>query len=74
VQQCSSAACHHARVAAHHTPAAAALPHREEQPDAIREKFVSALLRGIAVHHAGCLPGWKTLVEKLFQQGLLKVR
>lgn len=46
---------------------------REDQPDAIREKFVGALLRGVAVHHAGCLPGWKTLVERLFQQGLLKV-
>jgi superfamily II RNA helicase len=34
---------------------------------------VGALLRGVAVHHAGCLPGWTTLVEKLFQQGLLKV-
>lgn len=28
---------------------------------------------GIASHHAGLLPGWKTLVEKLFQKGLIKV-
>lgn len=28
---------------------------------------------GIAAHHAGLLPGWKALVEKLFQQGLIKV-
>ncbi len=28
---------------------------------------------GIAAHHAGLLPGWKVLVEKLFQKGLIKV-
>ena len=28
---------------------------------------------GIAAHHAGLLPGWKALVEKLFQKGLIKV-
>ena len=28
---------------------------------------------GIASHHAGLLPGWKNLVEKLFQKGLIKV-
>lgn len=28
-----------------------------------------SLLAGIASHHAGCLPAWKTLVEHLFQQG-----
>jgi len=28
---------------------------------------------GIASHHAGLLPGWKALVEKLFQEGLIKV-
>ncbi|MBR2068585.1 MAG: DEAD/DEAH box helicase [Candidatus Gastranaerophilales bacterium] len=27
---------------------------------------------GIASHHAGLLPGWKALVEKLFQKGLIK--
>ena len=26
-----------------------------------------------AAHHAGCLPAWKGLVERLFQRGLLKV-
>jgi hypothetical protein len=46
---------------------------RQEQPDAVREKFVGALLRGVSAHHAGCLPGWKALVERLFQAGLLKV-
>ena len=29
--------------------------------------------QGIASHHAGLLPGWKVLVEKLFQKGLIKV-
>ncbi|MBR1618192.1 DEAD/DEAH box helicase, partial [bacterium] len=29
--------------------------------------------QGIASHHAGLLPGWKNLVEKLFQKGLIKV-
>ena len=28
---------------------------------------------GIASHHAGLLPAWKSLVEKLFQEGLIKV-
>lgn len=27
------------------------------------------LLKGLASHHAGLLPGWKGLVEGLFQQG-----
>lgn len=31
------------------------------------------LLEGMAVHHAGMLPSWKGVVEKLFQKGLLKV-
>ncbi len=31
------------------------------------------LLEGMAVHHAGMLPSWKMMVEKLFQRGLLKV-
>ena len=31
------------------------------------------LLQGVASHHAGLLPSWKLLVEKLFQEGLIKV-
>jgi superfamily II RNA helicase len=31
------------------------------------------LYEGLAVHHAGMLPSWKAVVEKLFQRGLLKV-
>lgn len=46
---------------------------RQEQPEAVKAPAVGALLRGAAAHHAGCLPGWKGLIEKLFQRGLLKV-
>ncbi|MEY2984905.1 MAG: antiviral protein [Cyanobacteriota bacterium] len=38
-----------------------------------RFEQIEPLLRGIAVHHAGVLPDMKTLVEKLFEQGLVKV-
>jgi superfamily II RNA helicase len=31
------------------------------------------LFRGLACHHAGLLPNWKVLVERLFQAGLVKV-
>lgn len=31
------------------------------------------LYEGMSVHHAGMLPSWKHVVEKLFQKGLLKV-
>lgn len=46
---------------------------REEQPESLRSEMERALLKGIAPHHAGCLPGWKSLVERLFQRGLLKL-
>ncbi len=42
-------------------------------PDAGRSGHVGPLYRGIAAHHAGILPAWKSLVEELFQQGLIKV-
>ena len=38
-----------------------------------KNKHLEFLLCGVASHHAGLLPGWKVLVEKLFQQGLIKV-
>lgn len=45
-----------------------------ENPDVTgREGEIEALCRGIAAHHAGVLPAWKGLVERLFQQGLIKV-
>ena len=34
---------------------------------------IEALRHGVAAHHAGLLPLWKSLVEELFQQGLIKV-
>ena len=46
---------------------------RKSNPDAIREDAIEPLLRGVASHHAGCLPAWKLFIEKLFQKGLLKV-
>ncbi|KAK9908752.1 hypothetical protein WJX75_002337 [Coccomyxa subellipsoidea] len=46
---------------------------RADQPEAVREPLVSALVKGFASHHAGLLPGWKGIVESLFQQGILKV-
>ncbi|XP_020578336.1 DExH-box ATP-dependent RNA helicase DExH15 chloroplastic isoform X2 [Phalaenopsis equestris] len=45
---------------------------RVQYPDAIRECAVKGLLQGIAAHHAGCLPLWKSFVEELFQRGLVK--
>ena len=45
----------------------------EANPDAVRPEAIEPLLLGIASHHAGLLPGWKGLVERLFQRGLLKV-
>ncbi|MGF1491666.1 MAG: DEAD/DEAH box helicase [Microcoleaceae cyanobacterium] len=38
-----------------------------------RPELLEALYRGIAEHHAGILPAWKSLVEELFQQGLIRV-
>jgi len=34
---------------------------------------IEPLMRGIAAHHAGILPAWKKLVEKLFEMGLVKL-
>ncbi|KAL6911461.1 hypothetical protein ACP4OV_000266 [Aristida adscensionis] len=44
-----------------------------QYPDAVRENAVKGLLRGVAAHHAGCLPLWKSFIEELFQRGLVKV-
>lgn len=46
---------------------------RIQYPDAVREPAVKGLRRGIAAHHAGCLPLWKSFIEELFQRGLIKV-
>jgi len=44
-----------------------------ENPYLYKNKHIEFLLNGVASHHAGLLPGWKVLVEKLFQKGLIKV-
>ncbi|XAR48028.1 RNA helicase [Bertholletia excelsa] len=46
---------------------------RVQYPDAVRESSVKGLLKGVAAHHAGCLPLWKSFIEELFQCGLVKV-
>ncbi|MGL5939597.1 MAG: DEAD/DEAH box helicase [Waterburya sp.] len=38
-----------------------------------RIEQIEPLMRGIASHHAGLLPAWKELVERLFELGLVKV-
>lgn len=45
----------------------------EENPYLAKNKHIEYILNGFASHHAGLLPGWKVLVEKLFQEGLIKV-
>lgn len=44
-----------------------------DNPYLAKNKHLDYILNGVASHHAGLLPGWKVLVEKLFQQGLIKV-
>lgn len=45
----------------------------EENPYLCKNKHLEYILNGVASHHAGLLPGWKVLIEKLFQKGLIKV-
>lgn len=44
-----------------------------ENPYLAGNKHLDCIYHGVASHHAGLLPGWKVLVEKLFQKGLIKV-
>lgn len=44
-----------------------------QNPHLKKERAIDLLKRGIAVHHAGLLPQWKTLVEDLFERGLIKI-
>lgn len=44
-----------------------------ENPYLYKNKHIEYLMLGVASHHAGLLPAWKVLVEKLFQKGLIKV-
>ncbi len=45
----------------------------KEHPYLENNKNLDYLYNGVASHHAGLLPAWKLLVERLFQQGLIKV-
>jgi superfamily II RNA helicase len=42
-------------------------------PDLERSPILDGIYRGVSAHHAGLLPAWKSLVEELFQQNLIKV-
>ena len=44
-----------------------------DNPYLSENKHIEYLKCGVASHHAGLLPGWKVLVEKLKQKGLIKV-
>lgn len=44
-----------------------------ENPYLATNKHLDFVRCGVASHHAGLLPGWKVLIEKLFQKGLIKV-
>ena len=44
-----------------------------EYPHLYNNKHLDYLMCGVSSHHAGLLPAWKNLVEKLFQKGLIKV-
>ncbi len=44
-----------------------------ENPHLYGNRNIDYLVQGLAAHHAGLVPAWKNLVEKLFQQGLIKV-
>lgn len=45
----------------------------KDHPNLQNHPHLPYLFEGMSVHHAGMLPSWKGLVEKLFQRGLLKV-
>lgn len=45
----------------------------ESYPDLSRSPILDGIYRGVSAHHAGLLPAWKSLVEELFQQNLIKV-
>jgi superfamily II RNA helicase len=42
-------------------------------PELAQSPVLDGIRRGVAPHHAGLLPAWKSLVEDLFQQGFIKV-
>src|SRR5438067_1795226 len=46
---------------------------REANPSLRHYPYLRELEHGLAVHHAGLLPAWKLSIERLFQEGLIKV-
>jgi len=44
-----------------------------DNPNLANHPHIPYLMEGMSVHHAGMLPSWKGMIEKLFQSGLLKV-
>jgi superfamily II RNA helicase len=44
-----------------------------ENPTLSNHTHLQALYEGLASHHAGLLPAWKALIERLFQRGLIQV-
>ena len=60
------------RIAAHVDEACASVP-RHDLEALDFDAFRSALLSGVAAHHAGMLPLFRTVVEELFSAGLVKV-
>jgi superfamily II RNA helicase len=44
-----------------------------DHSELVRSSQIEPLTRGIAAHHAGILPPWKELVERLFELGLVKI-
>lgn len=45
----------------------------KENPYLENNSQIELIKKGVASHHAGLLPGWKALVERLFQRGLIKM-
>ncbi len=45
----------------------------KENPYLENNEQIELLQNGVASHHAGLLPSWKVLVERLFQKGLIKM-
>ena len=45
----------------------------KENPNLQNHPHLPYLFEGMSVHHAGMLPSWKGMIERLFQKGLLKV-
>lgn len=45
----------------------------QDNPNLKNHPHLPDLMEGMSVHHAGMLPSWKAMIEKLFQRGLLKV-